>query len=163
MVGKHISSILKRKQQLNDIKRRFNDVLSPFPLIWLTSVFLQSSGLIIYITDDKDDNENVYRLWIYAAELVCIAAVLGVVILLDNWNKESDRRSLVELDLLNQPARDSNGLQDWIRLRECVTEHVQFHAVIFNIDTSMILGFAGSLVTFTVMFVQLVDKQARCK
>ncbi|KAI1295530.1 hypothetical protein HDE_05521 [Halotydeus destructor] len=150
---KHISAIIKSKHRLNNVKRHFNEVLSPFPLIWLTSLFLQSSGLLLYLTEP--DKNDFYRLFVYAVEAIWVVAVLSLVILMENRSKESTRKMLEELDLFNRPVGDSNGLQDWIRLRECMTENVEFHAMLFNLDRSLILGFIGSLITFSVMFVQL--------
>ncbi|KAI1295532.1 hypothetical protein HDE_05522 [Halotydeus destructor] len=149
-----ISAIIKRRQLLNNVKRHFNDVFCPFPLIWLTSLFLQSSGLILNM-QGRPDSIEYYRLIVYGLEAIFMVVILGLVIFLENRNKEAMRKLLSELDLFNRPATDLAELQDWFKLKDCMNENVELHAMLFKLDRSLILGFIGSLITFSVMFVQL--------
>ncbi|KAI1278490.1 hypothetical protein HDE_14394 [Halotydeus destructor] len=148
-----VVSSIRAKQRIQDLKERFESLFSIFPLLILSRVFVESSGLIIagsYLGFAKPSSWSLVAS--YIADL--LSALLVIKIATDvqgtetKWKSRVFRDWDIQLSLVENPR---------LVKKFCNTFKVatQLTAILFPLDKSVYLGFASSLVSFTIMFVQL--------
>ncbi|KAI1292477.1 hypothetical protein HDE_06928 [Halotydeus destructor] len=138
----------KAKQQLNGLKDNFQAAFGVLPLLNFCSLFFESAGLIVSMTHQ---NKLYDRLWVYGVK---VFLTFFLVFIVDKGQtKEKERSQLIVAKSWEQ--LDDKDLTAGLRLRETFSHFTPLTAMFFQIDLSLILSFVGTLVSFTVMLLQL--------
>ncbi|KAI1288502.1 hypothetical protein HDE_09370 [Halotydeus destructor] len=137
-------------RRVNAVKKEFNDLFSIFPVLWFYSIFLKSSGTI---TKASSVAHSYYSI-IYQTlgfEVLIIFTVVYVIALADNHvSRLVDE--YIEAKMLTSSLNDISKLflADELRRKASMTA-----LFLFELNGSLVLSFLGSLITFTVVFIQL--------
>ncbi|KAI1295865.1 hypothetical protein HDE_05269 [Halotydeus destructor] len=143
--------LIERKTALNSFKERINAKLSWLPFLWFTLMFLQTSGMILHLKDGGVGSiNNRRRLVLTIMENASVFVVLMIVIKLESRIAKLSNKNVLQVLASDIPS--SSHRERLIRLLEGRTE---FDGMLFRLNRSLVLGFVGSLITFTVMFLQL--------
>ncbi|KAI1292518.1 hypothetical protein HDE_06930 [Halotydeus destructor] len=139
----------KAKQYLNRLKDEFEAMFGVLPLVNFSSIFVESAGFILSISHDR--HLMFDRFWFYG---INVLSTFFVVIVVNNIQaREKKRNQLIVANSWEQLAE--KDLTAGLRLRETFCHYTPLTAIFFQIDLSLILPFVGTLVSFTVMLVQL--------
>ncbi|KAI1303027.1 hypothetical protein HDE_02480 [Halotydeus destructor] len=143
---------IEQQLDLNCLKSQFNDSVNTFPLLWFSSLFMQSSGLILYLRDGTIGIFALWRIACFIVHLFITTVLLVNVILAQRRTKARQKRILDNLPVDKMDVQLFAHQTKFVRV---ISERIEYDAILFKLDESVILAFAGALVTFTVMFTQL--------
>ncbi|KAI1296551.1 hypothetical protein HDE_04793 [Halotydeus destructor] len=144
-------SLIKMKKQLNVLKSEFNDCFAIFPLLILSGLFLESSGLIQSINVDGVSLTNLARLVMYTANMLLTVFLVILAIKVQRAELQGNQLLIADMRSRLAPVVDAEVKAEFKR---AFKEYQPLDAILFDLDRSLFLGFAGSLVSFTVMVLQ---------
>ncbi|KAI1297259.1 hypothetical protein HDE_04645 [Halotydeus destructor] len=154
---KQCNELIQRKQYSNDLKIRFNRMFAIFPLIWFASCFVESSGLLLQLSSKGLTWYNSARLVHYSINFVLITSALCIAIKIQDGDSDTDDRVIQKswLTLRSVDADCKLGFRDAFR------KQIPLSAILFNLEKPLVMSFVSSLVSFTVMFIQLNENLAQ--
>jgi len=153
-----IGDIFEMRKTLQSLFEQFNQLMDIVPVTWCSIMFAITTGYIVFNIQHKKSQ----RMLEYVSEflfLLSFSGYFGIVIyhvsnVIDQMALRRDRLlttlneancgNYVNQEQLNQIKVTINSLQ--LKLTGCK---------LFNVNRSMLLNMAGSLLTFCVLFVQL--------
>ncbi|KAI1292483.1 hypothetical protein HDE_06929 [Halotydeus destructor] len=139
---------IKAKQHLNGLKEEFQSKLGILPLLNFFSIFFESAGLIVSMTHK---NPEYHRIWFYCVK---VFLTFFLVIAVDSeQRKEKKRIGMVVIKSWEQLG--DKDFKVGLRLRDTFSQFTPLTAIFFEIDVTLVLSFVGTLVSFTVMLLQL--------
>ncbi|KAI1289923.1 hypothetical protein HDE_08166 [Halotydeus destructor] len=156
LLGKHLNkdhlNMVCSQKRLNMMKKRCDKLLGIFPFLWMASFFVRASGLIAALTAPKQtDQIGTIILLVYDA-FVVLYAILSISYLEDKNEDDIDR-------LIVTLLRNGHGIESLDVIIQITQEKVQLTALnFFVINKSLLLNFTASLITFTVLFLQISNK-----
>ncbi|KAI1278419.1 hypothetical protein HDE_14393 [Halotydeus destructor] len=148
-----VVSSIRAKQTIQGLKDQFESLFSIFPLLILSRVFVESSGLIIagsYLGFAKPSSWS--RFTSFIADLLSALFVIRIAIDVQETETRWKSRALRDWDMQLSLVENPRLVKKFCQTFKVVT---QLTAILFPLDKSIYLGFASSLVSFTIMFVQL--------
>ncbi|KAI1292197.1 hypothetical protein HDE_06973 [Halotydeus destructor] len=150
------------------MRDKLEDMLSLFPFLWYGQMFLETSARVLKFMEiaGNGDAETWVNLFDYAMPIV------GLIVMAVRFDSDVLEQQRLEKKIrntmmsLNEPTavanlkHEINGLlfemnQDTVRSPTAWN--------FFNIDKRMILSYAGALLPFTIMLVNLGDMKHRIK
>ncbi|KAI1295859.1 hypothetical protein HDE_05267 [Halotydeus destructor] len=141
-----------QKMTLMELNGRLNRHLSWLPLLWFAMIFLQSCGLILHLKQGVTDPNNVRRLIQFSCEMFFAFAGLALAIKVTSGLRLHTKANMAKLVFAED---DSCGQHcSHLKFMHTLNQNGDFDGVLFTLDRPLVLGFAGSLITFTVMFIQ---------
>ncbi|KAI1304994.1 hypothetical protein HDE_01626 [Halotydeus destructor] len=143
-------------QRLTDCKKQFDSVMSIFPMCILANSFLGAAGYILIMRSMSGP-----QLWAFITEEVLdyvanIASGIALVILIEYFNSKS--RAIADLAISYLTAVDSSESNYKFALISELERMSNFEYTLWSmtkLNRAFVLGFASSLITFTVMLVQI--------
>ncbi|KAI1307713.1 hypothetical protein HDE_00633 [Halotydeus destructor] len=143
-------SMIAMKHYLNDIKRTFDKTFNIIPLLFLGSIFVESTGMMVTLRDGGMP-DTWRRITCYVANAVLTCVLLIIVIKVQSQEAESNEKVLRQcLPLLRNQSPNL-----CLELTNLLSKQCPLTAILFDLSPSLILTFISSLVTFTVLFAQL--------
>ncbi|KAI1295864.1 hypothetical protein HDE_05268 [Halotydeus destructor] len=149
----YLRALAGQKLDLVRLNARLNGHLSWMPLLWYAMIFLQSCGLILHLEKGVTDVNNVRRLIQFACEIVFAFGGLALAIKVTSILRAHARANVAKVILAE--ADTCGQLCGHMKLIYILKQHGHFDGLLFTLDRPLVLGFAGALVTFTIMFIQL--------
>ncbi|KAI1290189.1 hypothetical protein HDE_08969 [Halotydeus destructor] len=143
-------TLMRKRQQFNNLKRRINQHFDWFPFLFFASLFIESAGVIMHVRKSIDLS-NTEKLVVLSINLVCTMVTLIVAIVVHERDSEADRMYLAGTWKHLALVKDFN-----VRLsfRKTFSEEIPFTAILFVMNQTVFLGFLSSLISFTVMLIQ---------
>ena len=131
-------------------------ILSIFPFLFFCYMFVESVGLIIELQASLLKKQIVYSCFLVSR--LCVTLILAFVMsfMTSNFCSES-KKKLKELQLNIISSRNS---AKWNYVFEKIKEakDYEYNAYgLFRMNKQLVLTFCSSLITFTVLFVQLMN------
>ncbi|KAI1285696.1 hypothetical protein HDE_11621 [Halotydeus destructor] len=149
----HCSKLVQMKQHMNHLKERFNEVFGIVPLVCLGSLFVESTGVILLISyEGFGDERNWLLVGLYT--LNTVLCLINLVIVRKVQRQEQEEHGQVFKNWWHNSVEIKNGELKYT-FKKVFGPTVPLSAILFKLDETIILGYAGSLITFTVMFIQL--------
>ncbi|KAI1297260.1 hypothetical protein HDE_04644 [Halotydeus destructor] len=145
-----IKELASRKHQIIELGIEFNSLFSIIPLLLFMSAFIESTELLLTLLGkSRCDLYEVLRFFINL-----FVMLLGVTIM---SKVQNDRSAQNEAFLRDSSFKMSAIDGDYIKYRLSIafSTFIQLDAILFRLSQSVVLEFASSLLTFTVMFYQL--------
>ncbi|KAI1285865.1 hypothetical protein HDE_11323 [Halotydeus destructor] len=147
-----VNNCITQQLDLKVLKSDFNQIFNIFPLLWYAGLFLQSSGLIVYLVTEE---YGIYSLWRIACFVLLLIVTTGrMVIVISDQEKTKSRQKCI-LDNFSVENMDIQMFASQSKLIRILSETTKHNAILFKLDERLILAFASALVTFTVMFTQI--------
>ncbi|KAI1289925.1 hypothetical protein HDE_08167 [Halotydeus destructor] len=142
----HLAQVQK---SLNIMKKHCNNILGIFPFLWISSSFIRASGLIAsIITIDENDRAGIFILFAYDA-FVVFYAILSISYV------EEQNGVLID-KLIVKILRTGHIIGGFDVMVHIIQEKVKLTALnIFEFNKSLLLSFTASLISFTVLFLQM--------
>ncbi|KAI1288513.1 hypothetical protein HDE_09373 [Halotydeus destructor] len=139
-----------RWRKLNTLKSDFNDLFGVFPVLWFSNILLKSSGVII---NASFVNDSFYvMVWqILVLQVIVIFTALVIIVLVQNRiSMQVDE--YIGTKLLTSSLNDISKIffADELHRKPCMTA-----LSMFELNGSLVVGYLGSLITFTVLFIQI--------
>ncbi|KAI1278474.1 hypothetical protein HDE_14398 [Halotydeus destructor] len=144
-------SMINNKQLLNDLKRQLDDLLSSIPLMILTALFLRSTGLIMRLQVHVSLTD-VYRISAYLSNALLTVAMIMIVVYIQRFEESLNNKLLLDWHIRLVGVKDDRIV---MKFNQTFSSGVKMTAILFPLDESLFLGFVGSLLTFTVMFLHI--------
>ncbi|KAI1296814.1 hypothetical protein HDE_04792 [Halotydeus destructor] len=144
-------NLIKKKKQLQALKTEFNDCFAVFPLLILSTLFLESSGLFMRVRYDGMNLSNMVRLALYAINMTLTIFLVLLAINVQRNELIGNQQVIGDWRLRLACVTDSDVKTDF---KETFNYYKPLDAILFDLDRTLFLGFAGSLITFTVMTLQ---------
>ena len=159
MDAKVLKQILIISRHVEHAKSTMNQLFGPFPLMWLSYLFLGETGAIQFIYLSIQTEQH---LWLTLIKAIFfgkqIVFVFGVICLINHHISNSHQlceqlstRLYAQMSLTNPIQSNlitclANQLQKSINYSACG---------LFDLNESLLLSFAAGLISFTVMFLQI--------
>ncbi|KAI1292485.1 hypothetical protein HDE_06925 [Halotydeus destructor] len=140
----------KCKKYSQQLKKQFESMFAIFPLLYFASIFTQSTGLIVSLSQDKY-NIGLVKL---AFSSINVAVALFLVIVVNRIESEEKERNQLIVDRSWDQICDKD-FRVGLRLQEAFSQRTPLTAIFFELNLKVILSFAGSIISFTIMLLQL--------
>ncbi|KAI1300226.1 hypothetical protein HDE_03580 [Halotydeus destructor] len=149
--------LTQEKQTLNRMKIRFNQCFQHIPLLLMSSLFVQTTGMILSIMHrGMSSNNNLLMTIQYVFHSSLVLLTVSFV-----CAQRRQERDDIE-DLFSGWWKKSIGIRN-TELKESFKEvfkrNISLSAILFDFDEKLVLGYGASLISFTVMFLQLSEHQ----
>lgn len=157
----HAKCYIPTHKQFRDLKLRFESTFNIFPMLWFSILFIECSRLISWGRGlDSSDNSDFN--WIYmdlVAYSMKLMAAFGVCSLHDRLNSQTSSHALELYDICSK-YQISNDFELVEFVAGLKTMKMKLTGgSMFNLSKSLILNFIGSILTFTVLFIQLSENR----
>ncbi|KAI1307702.1 hypothetical protein HDE_00631 [Halotydeus destructor] len=147
-------SLIEKKQNINDLKDRFNQAFQIFPCMFLGSMFLESTGLLLTI-QKTGLHEGWMKLSIYG---INIALSCYLIIFTEHvQGNEKKTNQLIVRHCWPQLQHHQPNLV--AHFKDTFKHSVRLSAIFFELNYAVILAFIHGLISFTVMFYQLLSSE----
>ncbi|KAI1292486.1 hypothetical protein HDE_06926 [Halotydeus destructor] len=142
--------LVKTKRYIHQLKKEFESAFAIFPFICSASIFSESTGIVMFMIHEAIDI-GLVRLSISGINVIMICAFLLVVDHIQSAEKE--RNQLI----VDKSWDQLSGVNFEVghRVRAMFSQWTPLTAIFFQLDSTVILSLAGSLVSFTIMLLQL--------
>ncbi|KAI1278441.1 hypothetical protein HDE_14395 [Halotydeus destructor] len=149
-------SLISMRQRMCVLKMQFNDTMSIFPLLLLSSLFLESSGLIAQLQRLTLQSlpKLAWRTVSYMINLSVITGLVLVAIKVQEAEKDMNEKMLTDSHTKLAEVEDMRLAMKFERVFET---QAPISAILFQLNEGLFLAFLGSLVSFTVMFLQMTS------
>ena len=139
-------------QFIVNLRKRFDDILSPLPFIWYSEMFLKASLYLIETQRSRFEFTFYITLfWIWFFEE--IAMTLMTIVSIDYVNQKMsamNQKLVIRCIKSRNPGLDSLRCEMKDDLKMTITGWKMF-----KIDRRIVLSYLSALVTFSVLFMQL--------
>lgn len=147
---------MKSKNLLNNTKVQFDKIFNMLPILWFCSYFFWSTVFIMSFKRNGSQYLSLYISYaIYAALTTSIIfSIIFYIQHIDNYIKDEKRHCI---QLLQANGKVSSLNQELINI---IADTEELHLTgwqCFDLNRGLILTFAQSLVTLSVLFVQLLN------
>ncbi|KAI1290188.1 hypothetical protein HDE_08968 [Halotydeus destructor] len=143
-------TLMRKRQQFNNLKRRINQHFAWFPFLFFASLFIESAGVIMHVRK-RIDFSNTEKLVVLSNNLVFTMVTLIVAITVHERDSDADRIYLAGTWKHLALVKDSNVRRSF---RKAFSEEIPFTAILFVMNQTVLLEFLSSLISFTVMLIQ---------
>ena len=142
-----------RARHIHDMGQEFEQLFNLFPAMWLLSFLLQSTGYLVLFLDETMRVELIVGEWfILGVQMILCATTIAIVI---------HRKSQIaqQAENLCKSMIASAGVQLNTNHSMLVKELERSLTLTgygqFEIKPSLLISFIGSVITFSVLFIQL--------
>jgi hypothetical protein len=145
-----IHKVLEKKQNLMD-------VFSCLPCSWYFYIFVKAVTVTLTLQEGFVSRYVLINMATFAEFLTLIALLVYVMFKVEALLSESNRR----LEVLSAKALLQRKTQHWLQVQNDIVQANKFEYVafdLFSMNKSFMLGFTSSLLTFTVLFVQVINQ-----
>jgi hypothetical protein len=149
----------KREIEIQLIEHKLNELIGFVPIVWLTEMFIRSC---INITQVSQNWENFLKSSIYSIDFIIFyLIVITVVIIVGRLNSEYDINAItaiVHKSFSFKYPNDQNLNLEIIQFLQLVTNGCNNKPKslgLFEINSNLILTFVNTVITFSVMCIQL--------
>ncbi|KAI1290827.1 hypothetical protein HDE_07788 [Halotydeus destructor] len=145
----HVFEVMAKKK-CDDVKTQFNDTFGIILLAQLSNFLVYTSAMIMVIRSD-DTEKLYYEVFYYSKYLLLYLASFGTICYSQHLMKkrcEDSVRYIMSFDKKLSPA--TLALMTELTVQVPLTGMGQF-----TVEPRLLLNFSGSLVSFTVLFIQV--------
>ncbi|KAI1292767.1 hypothetical protein HDE_06850 [Halotydeus destructor] len=147
----YLKAAIVSKRKLDVYMKRFEKIYNVFPFMWFSYLFVRSSGFILYLMKANTTLKLIGPVLNYASDLLIIFAML---LHLDRTEGRLAEKVDECDNWLFEVCPKFSDLSS--KLRSELRKKVKCTAMsYFELNRTLVLSFSGSLITFTVLFVQL--------
>ena len=146
---------------IQNYKESINGILGIFPFLWFCELFSTTCLRLTYLTINKQDPELYYVNLIRFSEYISICLINLTYVLVINYF-QTHRPTINELRICidkNCNSMDTKEIQLNNMLNNYFITYSQSKYMAFNvfvINNKFLFVFLGSVITFTVMLIQLL-------
>lgn len=128
--------------------------MSIIPIFWFLQIFVESAATVMEFFDFKYLGPSIYLMLAY---FFCQAGLLFYLIFVcDSVSTQlrSDIRQLISKLMIEKKSKD---LPELVHQLEKMSEMEFTVCNMFNINRKLVISFTTSLITFTVLFIQIAN------
>ena len=143
-----VINLWSKWRDVHEIERDFEELYSILPLLRFSDTFMYTVTYLLRIIQ-KSWSDEISN-YVIVKHLIVTLSTFYVVIVIDYSNKKLRRK----MDTLLR-FKPSQEMKD---ILSDIDRNIEFRLTacgLFSLDKKLILGFVSSLVTFTVLFIQL--------
>ena len=151
----HLHNEIKRLHHVKSLINEFESLFSYIPSIWLSVHMLTLPGLLSFLASAEGGHvDKKFRTILLGKEWFSIARMFGLFLLCD-W-KQQQIKSLFE-SIVDKIEEDHFSPQSMVYVKKlkALSEMEPTASSVFTINKSLILSFMGTVLTFTVLFIQM--------
>ena len=142
-----------RLQEISDYGNEFNAILKLYPTMWLLSILLQTSGYIVLFREEVINWTLLVTEWILLGMQAFTCTLTIAIVVYRNSQLDEQISTLRKRITTVAGDRLSNG--HLMLINELERPLVLTGCGQFEIKSSLLVSFFGSMITFSVLFVQL--------
>ncbi|KAI1293749.1 hypothetical protein HDE_06384 [Halotydeus destructor] len=151
----HYQEKLKQLNQLNDVKSQISGLFAILPLSWFCLLFAEATGLLVHLK--SPEARTSFLVFAYLRDVAFISSLLVLVVKLQ---RDILRKKMAYLHHDVHPTTTNIQLiAVYLKFEEAMTSNELFHAYLFQLDSTLMIRFFGSLISFTVMFLQFSSQE----
>lgn len=161
------SSLYKLRKELDALRLEFNSLFSLIPFLWFSYLFFSFSGFIVMTVTSTSvvalQWTSITAEWIMYS--LFVSAVVIAVLYCESLSKKSQRQATefaLQLVMQSDDHLKASELVAKLQLISELNQH-SLHLTgwsIFNLNRGLLLSFAGSLISFSVLFAGLMTTGA---
>jgi len=154
-----LQRIISDEFELRSIEEKLNELIGFIPIVWLTIIFIR---ICINITEMATNTYNIIELGPGSIDLYIYTVYLStIIIIVGRLNNIYDINTITSIINKSFSTNVSNDLNLKLEIIQylieskirCNNKPKPFG--LFDMNSNLILGFVSSIVTFSVMFIQL--------
>lgn len=148
--------------QIQELEQKFNELLGFIPVLWMAELFVR---LVIGITTIALSPISPDDIILYFFDTIIFHSILLTVIIfvgyLDNRFDSSSVIAIVNKAFTQKPSNDLSFELEMIKYMSemsCRSQNPSKSLGLFTINGQFILVSANAVITFSVMFIQLIQQ-----
>ena len=147
------STEIVRMRNIQDLGIKFDQLFNVFPAIWLLSFLLQSTGYLVLFREISMHVQLIFSEWfILGIQMSLCLTTIAIVMYRESQNRE-EVGNLCKLIIAS--AGDNLNTNHSMLVNELEQPLVLTGCGQFEIKPSLLISFIGSVITFSVLFIQL--------
>jgi hypothetical protein len=145
------------------VKESFIKTMSILPCMAFLYLFVKSVADVLWWNDNNDNDYGAHRIYprINLGHLLLLVVETSYIAFLADKRCQESRMELD--DLKTAIAMTRENLTEWVLVLDGIRESKSFAYQawnVYNIDKSTLLAFVSSFVTFTVLFVKIIQSSS---
>ncbi|KAI1293750.1 hypothetical protein HDE_06385 [Halotydeus destructor] len=148
-------TMIRKKLKLNSLRQRIDSVFGVVVLSWFAAIFIQTTGFMSNL--GSMEAAGVFRIFTYFRDILFLFTIMAFVANIQSLVSKK-RKCFLQYQGQQGPISPELMIVD-LKFRKLLGEEVPFSAVLFDLHSSLALGFVSSLISFTVMFLQITDRK----
>ena len=133
-----------------------NKNLGFLPFHWFCELFFSTLFRLIYITVDKDFLLDINKIMYYFSEYVMLLSLSILYLLMVSYfqsQKPTSHQLLSRITVQSRSSHVRSAIAKW----DSLTDYQYKACNIFTMNIKFLFSFISSVVTFTVMFIQIIN------
>lgn len=161
----HISSnqitlIFSQIQRMTQLNKRFTDLFSLYPFLWLAYRFFSAAG---YVNSTSHISSNSYALGDMVVFVISTCLSLIGIYMTSSLDERISEKTRGTIQVVNMTTKKFSDTSSPVRLIVCLRDFeadmIPSIYGLFNMNKSLILNFMGSILTFAVLFKQMAENK----
>ena len=163
LIDSNYEDLIKNLFNIQKYKESINDVLGIFPFLWFCELFSSTCLRLTYFAINKQNDPTFYGYLLKSlTQYICMCFINLFYLLAINYF-QTHRPTVNEL--LEKYEKTNILLKYWdLQYNVLLNQKVQFYSQtkymafnVFEIDLNFLFVFLGSVITFTVMLIQILN------
>lgn len=141
-------------QESQELVGLVNSVLGIIPLMLMSCTFLQAPGGITAMLK-KGGKFNNWTFWLRTEGAWLIVSFVILLITFCFVGNRKSKMMEARESLIKDVSRSEIVSVDKLLAIDCLRQKIKFTAIFFEVNSTVVLSFIGSIITFTVLFIQI--------